>query len=214
MKILRSLLLALLTLTTIAPEEPAMAGSQNNKAQDSKVAVATLGGGCFWCLEAVFEELEGVDDVISGYAGGREKNPNYRAVCNGLTGHAEVVQIRFDASRINYEELLAVFFGTHDPTTLDRQGADQGSQYRSLILGHDESQVLEAKNMIAALEKEKVFDARIVTEVSSFDEFYPAESYHQDYFSRNTDQPYCAAVITPKLLKFRKEFAEKLARKR
>lgn len=214
MKHLSSLLLALMTLTTIALEEPAMAGSQNKDAHETKMAVATFGGGCFWCLEAVFEELDGVDDVISGYAGGREKNPNYRDVCNGLTGHAEVVQIRFDSSRISYEELLAVFFGTHDPTTMDRQGADVGSQYRSLILCHDESQRAGAEKMVMELEKEKVFDERIVTEISNLDEFYPAESYHQDYFARNTDQPYCAAVITPKLIKFRKEFAEKLARNR
>jgi len=176
-----------------------MAGSQDNAAHDSKVAVATFGGGCFWCLEAVFEELDGVKNVISGYAGGREKNPNYRDVCNGLTGHAEVVQIRFDASRISYAELLAVFFGTHDPTTMDRQGADVGSQYRSLILCHDDSQRIDTDKMIADLEREKVFDDPIVTEVSNFDEFFPAESYHQGYFRRNTDQPYCAAVIAPKL---------------
>ncbi len=204
--------LVLAAMSLFAGEVPAMAASHGNESIEPRSAVATLGGGCFWCLEAVFEELAGVEDVISGYAGGVEKNPDYRSVCAGLTGHAEVVQIRFDKSRIGYDELLAVFFGTHDPTTLDRQGADIGSQYRSVILYHDETQRETAEAMIAELEERKVFDRRIVTEVAAMGEFYPAEAYHQDYFSRNSDQPYCAAVISPKLDKFRKDFAGKLSR--
>ncbi len=204
--------LTLAVMLLFAGEVPAMAASRGNDSLELKSAVATLGGGCFWCLEAVFEELEGVEDVISGYAGGVEKNPDYRSVCAGLTGHAEVVQIRFDSSRVAFEEILAVFFGTHDPTTLDRQGADVGSQYRSIILYHDSSQREAAESMIAQLEEGKVFDRPIVTEVTAMGEFYPAEANHQDYFSRNPEQPYCAAVISPKLDKFRKEFSEKLRR--
>jgi peptide-methionine (S)-S-oxide reductase len=165
---------------------------------------ATLGGGCFWCLEAVYDEMVGVEDVTSGYAGGTVPHPSYREVCTGTTGHAEVVQIVYDPQRVSYEEILRVFFDIHDPTTLNRQGADVGTQYRSVIFYHDEAQRAIAERMIAELEASSVWARPIVTQVVPLEAFYPAEDYHQEYYARNGQQPYCRLVIAPKLKKFRK----------
>jgi peptide-methionine (S)-S-oxide reductase len=176
----------------------------------SKNEVATLAGGCFWCLDAVFRGLKGVEQVVSGYAGGTVPNPSYEAVCTGRTGHAEVVQVTFDPAVVSYRDLLEVFFGIHDPTTLDRQGADVGTQYRSAIYYHSPEQERTAREVIAEIERDRVFDAPIVTEVAPFTVFYPAEEYHQDYFRRNPGQGYCRAVIAPKVAKFRKEHLERL----
>jgi peptide-methionine (S)-S-oxide reductase len=172
--------------------------------------IATLAGGCFWCLEAVYDEIKGVHSVESGYAGGQVDNPSYREVCNGNTGHAEVVQVHFDPNVVSYRDLLNVFFTIHDPTTLNRQGADTGTQYRSAIFYHDEEQKKAAKEVIKDLNSKKIWDNPIVTEVTSFDKFYVAEDYHQEYFSNNPYQPYCMAVVAPKVLKFRKHFLEML----
>ncbi len=171
---------------------------------------ATLAGGCFWCLEAVFQQLKGVTKVTSGYAGGTVPNPTYEAVCTGRTGHAEVVQIEFDPTVVSYRELLDVFFTIHDPTTLNRQGVDEGTQYRSGIFYHSPQQQQVAKAVITELEAEKVWDDAIVTEVVPLDAFYPAEEYHRDYFRRNPTQGYCQAVIAPKVAKLRKHYLEKL----
>ncbi|MBT8396667.1 MAG: peptide-methionine (S)-S-oxide reductase MsrA [Gemmatimonadetes bacterium] len=172
--------------------------------------VATLGGGCFWCLEAVFSDLRGVLEVKSGYAGGQTPNPKYDEVCGGTTGHAEVVQVRFDPEIIEFKEILEVFFATHDPTTLNRQGADVGTQYRSVVFHHSPVQKQVAEGLIRELEEQKVWPGPIVTEVSETGQFYAAEAYHDDYFRRNPAQPYCQAVINPKLAKFRARFAGKL----
>jgi peptide-methionine (S)-S-oxide reductase len=172
--------------------------------------VATLGGGCFWCLEAVYDDLQGVTDVVSGYSGGHMANPDYRSVCTGLTGHAEVIQVAFDPGVISYEEILNVFFAIHDPTTLNSQGADVGPQYRSVIFTHGEIQQRIAEAVIARLSEAQIWPASIVTEVTPFEVFYPAEDYHQEYFKRNPYQGYCQAVISPKLAKFRKQFALRL----
>jgi peptide-methionine (S)-S-oxide reductase len=170
---------------------------------------ATLGGGCFWCLEAVYQEVDGVSKIVSGYAGGHVPNPSYEAVCTGTTGHAEVVQLEFDPAKVSYKELLEVFFAIHDPTTLNRQGNDSGPQYRSAIFWHDEKQKDTARQVIAEFTADKAFGDPIVTEVTQLDRFWPAETYHQDYYRRNTAQPYCTFVISPKLAKFRKKFAKK-----
>lgn len=171
---------------------------------------ATLAGGCFWCLEAIFDDLRGVDDVVSGYSGGFVLNPTYRQVCDGRTGHAEVVQISFDPAVISFRELLEVFFAIHDPTTLNRQGADVGPQYRSAIFYHSPEQKATAQAVIAELNAAKVFDKPIVTEVTGVTKFYAAEDYHQEYYVNNTSQPYCRMVISPKVAKLRKNFAAKL----
>ncbi len=172
--------------------------------------MATLAGGCFWCLEAIFSELRGVEKVVSGYSGGRVPNPSYREVCTGTTGHAEAVQITFDPQIISYRELLEVFFTIHDPTTLNRQGADVGTQYRSAIFFHTSEQARIAQEVIEELEAAKIWDAPIVTEVTPFKAFYPAEDDHQEYFRRNPDQSYCRVVIEPKVAKFRRQFLAKL----
>jgi peptide-methionine (S)-S-oxide reductase len=171
---------------------------------------ATLGGGCFWCIEAVFNQLKGVDSAISGYAGGTMPDPGYEAVCEGDTGHAEVVQVTFDPDLLSYREVLEVFFTVHDPTTLDRQGNDVGSQYRSVIYTHSPEQERVARAIIAELEGEKVWDDPIVTQVEKAPTFYPAEDYHQEYYANNPSQGYCQAVIRPKLTKFRKAWSQKL----
>ena len=171
--------------------------------------VATLGGGCFWCLEAVYQEMDGISTIVSGYSGGHVANPTYEQVCGKKTGHAEVVQLTFDPERVSYRTLLEVFFAIHDPTTLNAQGNDEGPQYRSAIFTHDDEQLREAQSIIAELSTEKVFDAPIVTEVAPLDIFYPAESYHQNYYRLHSVQPYCAFVISPKLTKFRKHFGSK-----
>ena len=172
--------------------------------------VATLGGGCFWCLDAIYRQLRGVERVESGYAGGTTPNPSYREVCGGRTGHAEVVQITFDPMEISYRDLLDVFFTIHDPTTKDRQGGDMGPQYRSVILTHSDEQARVAREAIADVTAEKIWDDPIVTEVVPFTKFYPAEDYHQDYFANNARQPYCQIVIAPKVAKFRRKFLEKM----
>ena len=171
---------------------------------------ATLAGGCFWCLEAVFDDVKGVHGVESGYAGGTVPNPSYRAVCNGDTGHAEVVQVRFDPNVVSYRDLLNVFFAIHDPTTLNRQGADVGTQYRSAIFYHNDDQKMIAEELIESLNAQKIWDNPIVTQLAPLDKFYMAEDYHQEYFARNPYQPYCMAVVAPKVSKFRKHFLEML----
>lgn len=174
------------------------------------LALATFGGGCFWCTEAVFEQTAGVQTAVSGYTGGGVLNPTYEAVCSGTTGHAEVIQVAYDPSVIAYEQLLEIFFRTHDPTTLNRQGADVGTQYRSAIFYHDDNQKQIAKQVKAALDTSGAFRNPIVTEIAPLDVFYEAEPYHQDYFARNPNQGYCRAVIAPKVDKYRKAFADKL----
>jgi len=172
--------------------------------------VATLAGGCFWCLEAAFQDLKGVERVQSGYAGGRVANPSYEQVCTGTTGHAEVVQITFDPQVVSFDDLLHVFFTIHDPTTLNQQGVDVGTQYRSAIFYHTPDQKAAAKRVMAELQSEHVWDDPIVTELKPLEAFYPAEEYHRDYFRRNPNQGYCSAVIAPKVAKVRKLFLDKL----
>lgn len=174
--------------------------------------VATLAGGCFWCLEAVFDEVKGVQSVESGYAGGHVENPSYQAVCTGSTGHAEVVRVTFDADVVSYRDLLKVFFGIHDPTTLNRQGADVGTQYRSAVFYHDEAQKQIAEEVIEELAAQKIWDDPIVTTLEKMDQFYVAEDYHQEYFANNPLQPYCMAVVAPKVAKFRKQYLDMLKR--
>lgn len=182
---------------------------QNNSQHNGK-EVATLAGGCFWCLEAVYEQLRGVEKVVSGYAGGSVPNPSYQLVCTGATGHAEVVQITYDPQEVSYRNLLEVFFTIHDPTTRNRQGPDVGTQYRSAIFYHNERQKQIAEEVIAELEQQGVWDKPIVTEVSPLDKFYPAEDYHQEYYQRNSNQPYCQVVVRPKVAKFRKKYLDRL----
>ncbi|SHJ54230.1 peptide-methionine (S)-S-oxide reductase MsrA [Flavobacterium haoranii] len=172
--------------------------------------VATFAGGCFWCTEAIFQEIKGVEKVTSGYIGGKTKNPTYREVCSGETGHAEAIQITFNPTQVAYEDLLEVFFGTHDPTTLNRQGADVGTQYRSEIFYYSEAQKTKAENYIKFIENEQLYSKPIVTKVSPATEFYAAEDYHQDYYSQNSQQGYCQMVIAPKLEKLRKYYQSKL----
>ncbi len=171
---------------------------------------ATLGAGCFWCVEAVFDDLRGVTDVVSGYSGGHTENPTYREVCSETTGHAEVVQIEFNPEELAYADLLRVFFAVHDPTTLNRQGNDVGSSYRSAIFYHSDEQKRAAEEIIKEVTEAQIYDNPIVTEVTAFDKFYPAENYHQEYFANNPAQPYCAAVVAPKVAKFRKQFVSRL----
>jgi peptide-methionine (S)-S-oxide reductase len=173
------------------------------------IETATFGGGCFWCVEAVFENVRGVKDVVSGYEGGRTKNPNYKQVCTGRTGHAEVCQIKFDPSEVSFEELLEIFWKTHDPTTLNRQGNDIGTQYRSVIFYHSEQQKELAEMYKKKLDASGAFNSSIVTEIKPTDVFYVAEDYHQDYFRNNPNQGYCAAVVRPKVEKFKAVFSDK-----
>ena len=175
-----------------------------------KADTATFGTGCFWCTEAIFQQLEGVHKVTSGYSGGHVDNPTYKEVCEGTTGHAEVIQIVYDPSVITFDELLQAFWQSHDPTTLNRQGNDVGPQYRSVIFYHDAEQKKKAEEYKADLDKSKAFDNPIVTEISPFTKFYVAENYHQDYYNNNGSQPYCYYVIRPKLEKFNKVFADKI----
>lgn len=172
--------------------------------------IATFGNGCFWCTEAIFKSLKGVETVESGYSGGKVKDPTYREVCSGETGHAEVIQITFDPAVITFRELLEVFWETHDPTTLNRQGADMGTQYRSVVFYHSPQQKELAEKYKTELNKENVFGKPVVTEIATFDKFYKAENYHQDYYANNSTQGYCQMVIVPKLEKFRKVFKDKL----
>lgn len=171
---------------------------------------ATLAAGCFWCVEAVFDDLIGVEDVVSGYSGGHKGNPTYQEVCSETTGHAEVVQIKFDPNVISFKEILQVFFTVHDPTQLNRQGNDVGTSYRSAIFYHTEEQRRVAEEVIAEFTAERLYDNPIVTELAAFERFWPAENYHQEYFANNPNQPYCAAVVAPKVAKFRQKFTSKL----
>lgn len=171
---------------------------------------ATLGGGCFWCVEAIYLDVEGVHDVVSGYAGGHVTNPSYKAVCAGTTGHAEVIEVTFDPDVISYEDILTIFWHVHDPTTLNRQGNDVGTQYRSIILTHDERQQQLAEQSRAAADASDLYANPIVTEIVPLETFYPAEEYHQNYFHENPYQPYCMLVVNPKVQKFRKSFKDKL----
>ena len=185
--------------------------NQHNGSRSSEgYRPATLAGGCFWCLEAVYNELRGVESVVSGYAGGHDPDPTYEAVCSETTGHAEVVQIAFDPDMVSFRELLEVFFTIHDPTTLNRQGNDVGTQYRSAIYYHDEQQRLIADEVIEEMTVAGLWDDPIVTEVTALDSFYEAEEYHQQYFEKNPFQPYCFVVVRPKVSKFRKKFVSKL----
>lgn len=177
---------------------------------NTKTQVATLAGGCFWCIEAVMEQLQGVNSVESGYIGGDVPNPSYQLVCTGTTGHAEAVQVTFDPDTISYRELLEVFFAVHDPTTLNRQGPDVGTQYRSEIFAHSDEQEDTARAVIAELDAARIWDRRIVTAVSPATHFYPAEDYHREYYRRNGSQPYCQVIISPKVAKFRKQFQHRL----
>ena len=177
---------------------------------EDRKELATLGGGCFWCLEAVFERLEGVERVVSGYAGGTVNNPSYREVCDGRTGHAEVIQITFDPDHISYRELLEIFFAFHDPTTRDRQGPDAGTQYRSVILYHSPEQQRVAQQVIEQLTAERVWRDPIVTEVAPLTAFYSAEDYHQGYYRSNPNQPYCQAMISPKIAKLRQKYSARV----
>lgn len=174
--------------------------------------IATFANGCFWCTEAIFKELRGVESVVPGYTGGNVPNPSYAAVCSGETGHAEALQITFDPKVISYRDLLKVFFLTHDPTTLNRQGNDIGTQYRSAIFYHSDSQKKDAEEVVKEIEKEKIYQNPIVTKIEPAKEFYEAESYHQNYYEKNPDQAYCRIIIDPKVAKFRNQFVEMLKR--
>jgi len=178
--------------------------------ENTNLETATLGAGCFWCVEAVFDDLKGVESVESGYSGGHTENPTYQQVCSETTGHAEVAKINFDPNEISFKEILQVFFAVHDPTTLNRQGNDVGSSYRSAIFYHDDNQKRIAEEVIKEVEAEGVYDNPIVTEVAPFNKFYIAENYHQEYFANNPNQPYCAAVVAPKVAKFRQKYVSRL----
>jgi len=208
---MKSILLVLFVSASIFA---ASGDAQKDQKQEAKTAqkkeVATLAGGCFWCLEAVFNELRGVEKVVSGYSGGRVVNPSYEEVSSGATGHAETVQITFDPQVITFKELLEVFFTIHDPTTLNRQGPDHGTQYRSVIFYRSPEQKAIAEQVIADISAAKIWDKPIVTEVTRFGAFYAAEGYHQQYYARNPNQAYCQMVIAPKVIKFRKQFLPKL----
>lgn len=197
-KIILCIYLIIISIQSVAQYKP------------TAMEIATLGGGCFWCTEAIYKELKGVVSVTSGYSGGEVVNPSYREVCTGRTGHAEVIEIEFNPSIISFTQLLEVFFATHDPTTLNRQGADVGTQYRSVVFYHSQTQKEIAESIINKLNQENVFGKPVVTEVTSWKNFYPAENYHQDYFENNPSQPYCQLIIVPKMEKFRKIFGDRL----
>lgn len=192
------------------PKPKEISKSSNLESTMSNLDTATFGAGCFWCVEAVFQQIKGVEKVVSGYSGGAIKNPGYKEVCTGMTGHAEVCQITYDPTIVSYKELLEAFWQTHDPTTLNRQGADVGTQYRSVVFYHNEDQKKEAEYYKRQLNETNAFGKPVVTEISSFTIMYPAEDYHQNYYNQNGDQPYCQFVIQPKLDKFKKAFAGKL----
>ncbi len=208
-----SLVLSLIFSSCTAKEKPVVKEEFKEPVKvkvKEGMEVATFAGGCFWCTEAVFLEIKGVEKVVSGYIGGKTVNPTYKDICTGETGHAEAIQITFNPNEVAYEDLLEIFFGTHDPTTLNRQGADVGTQYRSAIFYHSEAQKTKAENYIQLLEKEKLYDKKIVTKVSSATVFYPAEDYHKNYYNQNSSQGYCQMVIAPKLEKLRKYYKSKL----
>lgn len=206
---MKSLLLVVCAVALLLVGSTAVQAQKSEKTKPKK-EIATLAGGCFWCLEAVYVELKGVDKVVSGYSGGTVANPTYKQVTSGTTGHAEVVQITFDPQIITYKELLEVFFTIHDPTSLNRQGADIGTQYRSAIYYHSPEQQATAEKVIADLTAAQIWKNKIVTEVTKLDVFYKAEDYHQNYYALNPDQAYCRMVIEPKVIKFRKQFLPKL----
>jgi len=181
---------------------------------NENLETATLAAGCFWCVEAVFDDLKGVEDVVSGYSGGHKPNPTYQEVCSETTGHAEVVQIKFDPAELSFKDLLRVYFTVHDPTQLNRQGNDIGTSYRSAIFYHSDEQKHAAEEVIEEINGEGIYDKPIVTEVTAFDKFWPAEDYHQEYFANNPSQPYCTAVVAPKVAKFRQKFGSRLKRQR
>jgi peptide-methionine (S)-S-oxide reductase len=185
-------------------------GAFNGGQQMKNYETATLGGGCFWCTEAIYKELKGVESVSPGYSGGHVKNPSYKEVCSGSTGHAEVVQITFDPAQVSFAGILEVFFKTHNPTELNRQGNDIGTQYRSAVFYHSEEQKQTAEKAIQLMKEEKVYEDPIVTEVTKFEDFYPAEDYHKNYFELNKNQPYCRMVVAPKVEKFEKIFKDRL----
>lgn len=185
-------------------------GAENMSTATNPREVITIGGGCFWCIEAILEPLKGVESAVSGYSGGKVANPSYEDVCSGTTGHAEVVQVTFDPKVISLHDLLQVFFTLHDPTTLNRQGADAGTQYRSVVFYRNEEQKTVTERVIKEIEAAKVWDGKIVTQVTAFKEFYPAEKYHQEYYAINPNQGYCRVVIAPKVAKLRKQFLDKL----
>ena len=208
-----SLVLGLVFGSCTAKEKPIVKEEFNEPIKikvKEGMEVATFAGGCFWCTEAVFLEIKGVEKVVSGYIGGTTKNPTYKDICTGETGHAEAIQITFNPNEVAYEDLLEVFFAIHDPTALNRQGADVGTQYRSEIFYHSEAQKTKAENYIQLLEKEKLYDKKIVTKVSPASVFYNAEEYHQNYYNQNSSQGYCQMVIAPKLEKLRKYYKSKL----
>lgn len=217
MKITKELLILLLCLIGLISCQPTPRKSirlnvnknkKINMEKNNKIAYATLGAGCFWCVEACFESLKGVESVVSGYSGGNTPNPTYKEVCTGETGHAEVVQIAYNPDIISFDTILKAFWLVHDPTTLNRQGADVGTQYRSVIYYHNQEQYQIAKNSMKASENAGDWPGKYVTEIAPFEKFYPAENYHQGYFELNPDQPYCSAVVGPKVAKFRKKFGE------
>jgi peptide-methionine (S)-S-oxide reductase len=187
-----------------------MNNQQNTQSGNNNLQVATLAGGCFWCLEAVYDDLKGVEDVVSGYSGGSAQNPSYEQVSTGRTGHAETVQVTFDPAVISYEDILHIFFSIHNPTTLNRQGADVGTQYRSAIFYHNDEQKATAERVMQEIEDAGVWDAPLVTELKPYEAFYKAEEYHQEYFRKNPYQPYCQVVIAPMVSKFRKQYYERL----
>ena len=203
------ILIAILFFGTIANVYTQSVITKKSK-MSNKIEIATLANGCFWCTEAIFQRLKGVEKVVSGYSGGTLKNPSYREITTGRTGHAEVIQLKFDSSIITFQEILDVFFSTHDPTTLNRQGYDRGTQYRSAIFYHSEEQRQVAEEFILKLNEANVFEDPIVTEVTKFNIFYEAEDYHQNYYNNNKTKGYCTAVINPKLEKFIKKYKEKL----
>jgi len=209
------ILITLLIITVTGCKQTSSQNQENEKANmnqvnDSKLETATFGSGCFWCTEAIFERIKGVTSVVSGYAGGKVDNPSYEEICTGKTGHAEVIQIKFDSAVVSYDELLEIFWKTHDPTTLNRQGADVGTQYRSVIFYHNDEQKEKAESYKTELNKAKIWEDPIVTEISPLKNFYSAEKYHQDYYEQNPNQGYCSFVITPKIEKFEKVFKDKL----
>lgn len=201
------LIFVIITQSAIAQHKPKTTNKMSN------LETITLGGGCYWCVEAVYENLNGVQSVMSGFAGGKNPNPTYKEVCSGNTGYAEVVQITYDKNITNLDEIFRVFFTVHDPTTLNRQGADVGTQYRSVIFYKEETQKQSALNLIAALKKAKVYDSPIVTTLEPLTKFYKADDYHQNYYANNKDQPYCQMVIQPKIEKFEKVFKDRLKKK-
>ena len=204
---------ALFSTASCTSRENIYSGKENSMSAittNDSLQVATFGTGCFWCTEAVFQQVDGVTKVESGYSGGKVKNPTYREVCAGLTGHAEVIQLTYDPSKVSFEELLEIFWGTHDPTTLNRQGADEGTQYRSAIFFHTPEQKLLAETYKKKLDESGAFGNPIVTEITPFSNFYKAEDYHQNYYNLNGSAPYCSFVIRPKLEKFKKVFSDKL----